>query len=588
MSPRLSKLCLGAILVVVVFITYAPSVGNDFVDWDDLAFVVKNQEIREISPESIKWMFTTGYQGAWHPLTWFSHAIDRALFGLNPSPHHLISILLHIINTALFFILAIRLQEAWEKSDHTGYSVNDTEKLGAAFFGALLFALHPLRVESVTWVSERKDVLFSCFYLLGLLSYLGYAISGQGQARIKYLLALIFMALSVMSKSMAITFPFVLIILDYYPLKRDKTASIKALIYEKIPFFLVSLFGILVYQVVKGGAGSVPVSYVPIHMRIMNAFYSLIWYIKQTIFPGDLIPIYQLNRDLDYFSAVYIISACLVLAVTIICIWRAYKGDRIWSATWFFYLVTIFPALGLYMVFRHSMADRYTYLPTLGFWLLIGLGFQRLWIVSGNLRKPVVFRVALIVCVSILAVAYAAKTRAQIGVWKNSKTLWTHVIDKSDYVPALAYSALGKVFQKEDQPEKAMAYFNTASSLNPKNPKYYANMAGVYVDLKEYQRALELYTKASELQPRSPAYHTHIGRTLALMERYDQAEMSFKRALELKDTFSSAHLMLTFLYLETGRKKEALDHFRRYRELGYNLDEAVMSKLGITSEFKGH
>ncbi len=269
------------------------------------------------------------------------------------------------------------------------------------------------------------------------------------------------------------------------------------------------------------------------------------------------------------------------------CVWRAYKGDRIWSAVWFFYLVTIFPALGLYMVFRHSMADRYTYLPTLGFWLLIGLGFQRLWRVSGNLRKPVVFRVALIVCVSILAVAYAAKTRAQIGVWKNSKTLWTHVIDKSDYIPALAYSALGKVFQKEDKLELAMGYFRTASSLNPKNPKYYASMAGVYVDSKKYEKALELYKKASDLQPRDPAYHTHIGRTLALMERYDQAEKSFKRALELNGAFSSAHLMLSFLYLETGRKKEALKHFRRYKELGYDLEEAVMSKLGVTSEFKG-
>jgi tetratricopeptide (TPR) repeat protein len=574
---------LCAILVAAVFITFAPSVGNDFVDWDDLAFVVKNRNIHSISWDSMYWMLTTGHQGAWHPLTWFSHALDIRLFGLKPSPHHLMNVIFHILNTLLVFGLTLKLLSVRQKAKTPQVHIEEPEKLMAAFVTALLFALHPLRVESVAWVSERKDVLFVAFYLMGLIAYLSWASEDKKGSWGGYAWTLVFFVLSIMSKSMAITFPFALLILDYYPLYRDKKTSLYSLALEKIPLFVISALGFIIYQIAQSAPSAVPVSYVPVHMRVMNAFHSIVMYIRQSILPGDLIPLYQMNRDLDYFSGIFIVSAIIVIVVTGLCIWRALKSDRIWISVWAFYLVTLFPAMGLYMAFRHSMADRYTYLPTLGLWILVGIGVMLIWRMGAKYSRPYLVRAALVLCVFILAIGYAARTRDQIGVWKNTKTLWTHVLHKSEIKPAVAYYALGRAFHREDKLDKALALFKTATSLNPKNPVYIANMAAVYLEMKEYEKGLELYKQASNMKPTAPVFHAHLGRTYALMERYDEAEKSLLRALELDETFHSAHMLLTLVYLEQGDRKRAAHHYKLYAQMGLPLEEELISQLGVKS-----
>jgi tetratricopeptide (TPR) repeat protein len=347
---------------------------------------------------------------------------------------------------------------------------------------------------------------------------------------------------------------------------------------------IISALGIVIYQFAKGPTGSVPVEYVPVQMRVMNAFYSLFWYIKQTIFPGDLIPLYQLNRDLDYYSGIYLFSAFLVGLVTIVCLWRAYKGERLWASAWFFYLFTIFPALGLYMVFRHSMADRYTYLPTLSFWVLFGLALRILWQKVIQIRGARLFKTALVASLCLLALAYGMRTRAQITVWENSSNLWMHVIEKSEYVPALAYFALGWAYHEKGDLDTVLKYYKIAHTLNPKNPKYLSGIAGVYIDQKQYEKAVEICRRAVALRPNEPLYHAQLGQALAILERYEEAEEHLLKALELDENFHFAHIYLTILYKETGREEKAREHYRLFKKLEGELGRDIVSSLGIASE----
>ena len=226
----------------------------------------------------------------------------------------------------------------------------------------------------MAWLSERKDVLCALFYLSGLTAYLRYSEASTRASSVRrYLLCLALFVLALLSKPMAVTFPFVLIILDYYPLRRLTRSTFRTVLLEKVPFLALSLGDVVMNTIARGGA-SIPFSYVPLYMRIMNAFSAIVAYVRQTIYPEDLIPLVQLDRHLNYFGPAFVGSMILVLVVTGLCLWRAYKNDRLWAAIWFSYVITLFPALGFYMVFRHAMADRYTYVPTMGLWILFGLG----------------------------------------------------------------------------------------------------------------------------------------------------------------------------------------------------------------------
>jgi len=233
MSDRVLKLALCVILFGAVLITFLPSVGGDFLDWDDYAFILDNPHISRLSADSLAWMAGTYYQGVWHPLTWFSHALDKAVWGDNPSGHHLVTLIIHSLNALLFFLLFVRLCRDWD--------ISAVNKLLAGFAVALLFGVHPLRVESVAWLSERKDVLCAFFFLLSMLSYLTYARSEQGQGRGSYCASSAFTILALLAKPMAMSLPFVFLVLDYYPLKRLNGNTVGKLLWEKLPLFLFAV-----------------------------------------------------------------------------------------------------------------------------------------------------------------------------------------------------------------------------------------------------------------------------------------------------------------------------------------------------------
>jgi protein O-mannosyl-transferase len=565
----------------LVALTFFPSLRNGFVDWDDLAFVVNNAHIAPLSLESVKWMITTNYQGVWHPLTWFSHALDRSLWGLNPAIHHLMSLLIHVLNVILFYKLFLRLLEIREESQEGFAFLSSGGKLVAAFFAALFFGVHPLRVESVVWISERKDVLSSFFYLAGVLAYLGYAAAGSRSAAVRaYLACLGLFCLALLSKPMAVTLPAVLLLMDYYPLERLSLSSARALLLEKVPFFALSATVALINIIAKGSLG-VPLSHVPAHVRIMNAFDALIFYMRQTLAPIDLVPLYQLNPNLDYFGPKFVLCLILVVAITTACLLRAYKNDRLWIAVWAYYVITVFPGLGLYLPYRHAMADRYTYLTTLGFWVLLGLGAGRLWDRAGTSRHPSAAYLIFGLCFLTLLSTCEYKTSKQIGVWKDSGTLWTHVIEHSTHVPALAYLGVGKTLEKKGELNKALAYYQTALSISPHNYKYLKKIADVLSKAGKYTEALPLYRRILAKQPKNLRARADMARILGLMGRFDEAKRHLEEALRIDPDFRPATLMLMLVHIEKGDLEAAMDYYHRYTSKGFNVRPEIQRRLGI-------
>lgn len=577
MSFRATGLCAYLLLFAVVLVAFIPCAGNDFVDWDDYAFVARNHHIASLSAQSLSWMFTTFHQGVWHPLTWFSHALDRSFWGLNPSHHHLMNVIIHCLNVVLFCALFVKLQE--------GRGLSRESRYVAAFSAALLFGVHPLRVESVAWIAERKDVLCSFFFLASIISYINYARAEPGAAaRGNYLITLGLCALALLSKPMAITLPFVFLVIDFFPLERLSASSLRKPLLEKIPFLLIALAVLGINVLATMGRG-VPFHYVPLDARIMNACHAIVFYVAKTVWPAGLIPLYQIDPREYYFGFRFVLSSVIVAVVTAVCIRRALKKDRIWASTWFYYLITLAPALGLFMPYRHARADRYTYLPTLGLWILVGLGIARVWEWAGGLKNSGAVRSLVAAGVAVLALVYAYAANEQIRVWKNGRTLWTHVIHHADYVPDIAFLGLGRALEREGDLDGALANYEKAFSLNPGNFRVLRHVAGVTAKQGKLDQALSLYETILEKEQRNPVNHMNVGNILRLMNRPEEAGRRLEKALEMKPGYGPATLLLTLVHLDLGRMKQARDYYRQHVTRGFPRRPEIEKRLGKGANF---
>jgi len=523
-------------------------------------------------------MVTTFYQGAWHPFTWFSHAADLALWGTEPFFHHLVNVLIHVITTLLVATLFVKLQEARGLQRERVYI--------AAFTGALLFGVHPLRVESVAWVAERKDVLCAMFSVASLVFYLDYVRAPDGGQRPKYyVLSLVCFLFALLSKAMAMTLPLVLLVLDFFPLERLTVGSMRRAIVEKMPFILSAAGAATLNATAAAGGSGVPFWFVPLYMRTMNAFHSIFLYIKQSLYPQNLLPLYLIDRDLDYFGPRFVISMVLVLGVTGACIWRAMRRDKLWAALWFSYLIGLSPALGFFMSFRHSAADRYTYLPTLGLWLLVGMGTARLWEFLGGLHRGVhAAKAGLIACVMAAALAYTGHTRAQIGIWKSTETLWRHVIDRADHIPAVAYWHVGQELEGKGDMDQAISCYQTALSIDPSNPQYASGVASVVAKKGDRETALSMFKDIAERDPANGDHQANIARMYVLMDRYDEAVLHLERSLELDPKNRRGLLMLAFTHVNRGERDRGLSYYKRYLSEGYPRRGELDREFGLTRE----
>ena len=415
-----TPLHLGLMLAVITFLLYLPSARFGFVNFDDDEYIFNNTHVSSgLKLDNIIWAFSVGSRCNWHPLTWISHMVDCQLFGLNPGPPHLINALLHSANAFLLFLVLFRMTGLrWQ-----------------SLAVAALFALHPLRVESVAWISERKDVLSSLFWLLTLLAYQSYT---KQKSIYRYGLVLLFFALGLMSKPMLVTLPCVLLLLDYWPLERLRSVGdVWRLVWEKLPLFgLSAIVSSINFQVQKSGGAVIPLYQLPMLPRLENAIHSYGRYLAKTFWPDRLaIPVPFGNI---YAELPAVITAGIVLvALTTVAIWLG-KRHKYLPVGWFLYLGTLVPVIGIVQVGTQGSADRYTYIPSIGIslliaWTLAGV-FQR-WRVPGAL----VTVLAVIVLSSFTVLSYH-----QLGFWRNSVTLFRHTMaiypDNLDPQNCLAWS----------------------------------------------------------------------------------------------------------------------------------------------------
>lgn len=501
-----------ALVAVVTFVAFLPALGNGFVAWDDDRNFLDNPHYRGLGPAQLAWM-VSHLDAHYVPLTWLTLGLDHVLWGMNPAGYHLTSVLLHAANAVLVYAVARRLIAAALPGTAGGALA-----LGSAV-AALLFAVHPLRDESVAWATERRDVLCGLFYLLTVLAYLRYCASAS---RRWYRLSLAFLAAALLSKAMAVTLPVVLLLLDAYPLRRRAWR-------EKLPFFALSLAAGAVALVAQRAAGATStVTFLGPLERVAIACYSLAFYLWKTLVPRHLSPIYELPARVDAFASSYVASTLAVLALSVLAIalrrrWPAF------TVVWAGYVVTVLPVSGLVQVGPQIAADRYTYLALLGGAVLAGGALARAGLALGAQRAagPLLGAGA-----SVLVVVLVVLTLNQTQVWRNSETLWTHALSVGP--SGIAHAKLGVVRDEQGRPEEAIAHYRQALRIHPDMPDAYNDWGIALARQGRWLEAIEQYENALKLAPGSVEVHANLAQALERVGRAAEAAEHARAAQRLQ------------------------------------------------------
>lgn len=577
------------IAALFTFLLYLPTLGNDFVNWDDYQYVFENLHIRTFGLEFFRWaFFDFSVAMYWHPLTWISHAIDYALWGVKPFGHHLTSILLHAVNTGLVVFLIISLLEAInEDKRKTGGVVESGQQflLITSCVAAILFGIHPLHVESVAWVAMRKDLLYTFFYLLSIMSYIRYVcnLTGTGINQEfyrsgRYYTSLLLFVLAICSKPMAVTLPAVLLLLDWYPLKR--TASGKGMVplfVEKLPFAVVSAV-ITAVTITTQNSGEVLrlAESFPIATRIPVAFRAVALYVWKTVAPVNLLPLYPYPEKLSFASPEFLLALASVLLITVGCL-HMVRTQPFWLAVWGYYIISVAPTLGINQV----GSDRYAYLPTLGLFLLIGLAFYKIWEKSAEIglwARPVA-----IVAAIALAVSMSLLTLKQIAVWRDSPTLWNYVIDNSP-PNSYAYNSRGHMFKNEGFFDKAIEDYSRAIANKPTWATYYVNRGVAYYEKGDLALALEDLNKAAALKPTDYLIFNNRGNVFYRKGLIDKAMDDFNTSITLNPDGHMAYNNRGTLFRDKGDLKKAKEDFDRAIALAPDYISAYLNRSILNNE----
>ena len=456
-----------------------------FVNFDDDKYVYHNRHVQEgFTLESVTWAFTTVHAMNWHPVTWLTHMLDCRIYGNNPGGHHYTNLLFHIANTLLLFLVFRKM----------------TGDLWQSAFVAALFALHPIHVESVAWVSERKDVLSTFFWMLTMWSYIRYV---EHPFVRRYLLVVLLLALGLMSKPMVVTLPFVLLLLDFYPLDRFKLqpsnnsnslqrSNFFHLILEKVPLFvLVTMSSVITFYAQKMGGAVRSLQMYPIKVRIANALVSYIKYIEKMIYPSHLAVLYPHPVMIPWWK---IIGASFILVSVSFLAIRIVKQSPYFAMGWMWYLGTLVPVIGLVQVGRQSMADRYTYVPLIGIFIIIAWGVPEL--VAKWRHKKLWLTVSATIYVTILM----SMTWKQVGYWKNSMTLFKHTLEitSNNYVP---YNNLGNALDEQGSTEEAIEHYLQALRIKPDFWLAHYNLAVDLIRKGDIDEAIDHFRKALQINP---------------------------------------------------------------------------------------
>jgi protein O-mannosyl-transferase len=599
------RLILGILLVLLTLAAFAGVHRNGFVRYDDDDYIARNPQVTQgLSWQGARWAFTDFHAANWHPLTWLSHMLDVTLFGLHPAGHHLVSLFLHTCSVLfLFWFLCRTTGNSWP-----------------AAFVAAMFAIHPLHVESVAWAAERKDVLCALFWFAAMLAYASYA---DRPGILRYLAVLVLFALSLLSKPMAVTFPFVLILLDYWPLQRfsiersDRflaisSTSLRRLLLEKVPFLALTVISCLI--TLKAQTTTIAnVELLSIQTRFANAAVSYGRYAWSMVWPTGLAVFYPFETT--WFAAKVVCSILLLFAGTAAAI-LLHRKYRYVAVGWFWYILTLVPVIGLVQVGWQSHADRYTYIPLTG--LFIAIAWASMDVAS---RKPRLRR-ALAACGILVALILAAMTFRQVSYWNSALSLCKRAVDVTAHNPAMLAN-LGTMLSENGQTAEGLAALQEADKSLPDNAGVATALGLALSRAGRYQESVPVFERALRLQPQSrdalagiaaalsrlnrlkeaegycrallkvaPADGEGwllLGVVLGQQARFDEALDAFSRSAEAQPPVPMARLNIAKLYIQKGDLEKALDECRKCiaqqpNYAAYELMASVLTRLGRTQE----
>ena len=567
-------------IVISIFAVYRQVQGFSLISFDDYMYVRDNTHVVQgLSLGNIKWALTSMYAANWHPLTWISHMTDVALFGLKPGMHHITNVIFHIANTLLLFYCLRRMtDEVWKSA-----------------VVAALFALHPLHVESVAWVSERKDVLSTFFWMITMISYTWYV---ERRTVGRYLIVAICYALGLMSKPMLVTLPVVLLLLDFWPLRREELGShgnlmpsplssppgrgrgrrgvgARWLIFEKIPLFLLAGAASILTVLAQKGSGAVSnLDLIPLYIRLENASISYIAYLGKIIWPFHLSVFYPYPK---MFSPLLVVGSLILLVLVTLLLFIFIKRFPYLLVGWLWYLGTLVPVIGIVQVGSQTMADRYTYIPLIGIFIIIAWGLTEFLDQWRSGRHILIGIFCAIVPVLIWV------TWLQIGYWKNNVTLFSHAIEvtKDNY---LAHNSLGAALFDIGEIDAAIYQYTEALKIKPKYMHAQNNLGAALAKQGRYMEAISHYRESLLINPNYAEAHYNLGIALAGVGKADEAVKEYKAAIQIDLQYASAYNNLGLALADKGNVNEAVINYKIALHIKPNFVKARLNMVSLLTK----
>ena len=558
-------------LIAVILAVYWQVLSFEFVSFDDTTYITSNNVVKQgITVDGIRWAFAGVHVSNWHPLTWISHMMDVDLFGMNPGMHHLTNVLFHILNSILLLIVLNKMTGALWKSSAV----------------AVLFALHPLHVESVAWIAERKDVLSTFFWMLTMLGYIWYI---QRRTVQRYLVVILSLILGLLSKPMLVTLPFVLLLMDYWPLNRLKIiqkvdtrsnphkgivrscgwwSEYSTLILEKIPLILCALIssGVTFYAQLNGES-VLSLEKINLVVRIANAIISYVVYLEKMIWPINLAVFYPYPDIINPLVA--LLCALFLLIITTLILFAA-KNLPYLALGWFWYLVTLLPVIGIVQVGEQQLADRYTYISLIGIFIIV------VWGLADILTQWRYGKVVLGVLSASVFALLITTTWVQIGTWKNSEILFRHAlaVTKNNYV---AHDSLGLAISTRGDFEGAISQYRQAIKIKPNYLLACNSIGFALFDEKKYTEAFKQFQECLKIDPESSIAYLGLGDTMLATSNFTEAIRSYTEALRIDPNHTETYSKLGLAYLKKGNVQDSIKYC--HKALMIKHDDAIATKV---------
>jgi protein O-mannosyl-transferase len=546
------------LLILATVAVYSQVKDFAFITFDDDVYVYSEPHVKEgLTIQNIVWCIRNSHAFNWHPLTSISLFMNASVFGLSPASYHLVNVAFHIFNTLLLLLIFAKM----------------TGKFWQSLFVASLFALHPQHVESVAWVSERKDVLSAFFWFLTMLCYWWYAVSPR---LTRYIFVALSLILGLLAKPMLVTLPFILLLMDYWPLGRLNPGITKKAVYsllaEKVPLlFIVAIFSVVTFFVQKSTGMVKSMMHHPLDIRIANVFVQYVAYLKDMVWPFHLSIFYPYPQKIMPVETA--LAVIMVLAFTLAAVWFVKKLPYL-AVGWFWYLGTLIPVIGIIQVGAQARADRYTYLPLIGIFIIISWGMSDLFARFSHKRTLLSISGALVI------IGCMVTTWFQVGYWKDSSTLYAHALKVTDD-NYWAHSMLGGVFAGDGHFDEAIDEYHQALTITPNHIPTYINLGALYMKRGEYDKAIREFQTALTIDSNYAEAHANLGAAYSALNNPDESIRHFTEALRIKPDLITVHYSLVDELLKKNRLAEAAMHLQEVLKIRPS-SAPVRINLGIT------